>query len=468
MKRGLLLFIILIMMISVSGLASCGTQQEETLPNYSEYGDDGTLNLDGRTFVFAQDKIDDVDSVLGYTRDSIYSDMAEARIKSIENEINCKISLTMSLGLGGSVQTALMSNFSAGLIPCELVYFGSDNANMRAAQAGVLYPLDDLLDLSNYGKFGTPNVLECCMANGSTYGVIAASWPQKPLEGNMTSVFIIDENLIKRYNLEDPRDFYEQNIWNWSKLEEITPLFHINDGEREIKTFIGHPNYFARGFFSSYGLTFVYNDNGALKSFTENPKTLEALNWGKQYTTAYQNDFAFVDRWDSWTDLINGDCVMALNETTGIHNASEELENFGFVPFPIADGNDKGTTYTYFSTYTTTSIYLGVEDPEACATIIDMLFEPFEGYETEQDMIDFLYKTMFFDMRDAKLYMQLYKSAIYDYYGIGGTAYHAIQNRYLSASPIELLQSLEGTDSEVIEKYIIPNYAVLEAYWNSK
>mgnify|MGYP003294458596 CR=1 FL=1 len=142
-------------------------------------------------------------------------------IDKIEKQHNLKLKFTTALGAGGNIQNNLFTSLASGIKMCDFVYFGNDNANMRAAQAGTLYPLNDfpnIIDLSDSEKYGPINILEGCMAKGNVYGVIPNNWPQKSNDGNISTLFIINETLIQRYALEDPRDFYEQNKWNLSNV----------------------------------------------------------------------------------------------------------------------------------------------------------------------------------------------------------------------------------------------------------
>ncbi|MBO5300419.1 MAG: hypothetical protein J6B51_10170, partial [Clostridia bacterium] len=158
-----------------------------------------------------------------------------------------------------------------------------------------------------------------------------------------------------------------------------------------------------------------------------------------------------------------GDCVMAIGETMNIVELAKEMENFGIVPFPVADQYDCKDIGMTYSTMTTMSIFSGVESPEECASIIDILFEEIEGVSKE-DHVESLYKTLFFDKRDAELYVSLYKNAVYDYYGISGTSLQTIEGLYQTKTGQEIVSSLEGVMDEQMEVNIIPNYLAMQEY----
>lgn len=446
-------------------LTACTASQEEIVPDFESI-DLSVKNFEGKEYIIAQENTNDPDHIFLYTKDSLYYDLLMAHIDKIEKQHNLKLKFTTALGAGGNIQNNLFTSLASGIKMCDFVYFGNDNANMRAAQAGTLYPLNDfpnIIDLSDSEKYGPINILEGCMAKGNVYGVIPNNWSQKSNDGNISTLFIINETLIQRYALEDPRDFYEQNKWNLSKLEEITPLFHISDGTNDIKAFMGHDAHFARGFSGAYKLNPVYEKDGEYFPVTNNPDMITAIEWAREFITKYADDFTFLTRWDGWKDLSQGACIMALGETMNIVDIAKEMENFGIVPFPVADqyeSKDIGMTY---SAAITMSIFTGVESPEECASIIDILFEQIDGVSKE-DHIESLYKTIFFDKRDAELYVSIYKNAVYDYYGIGGTSLQMMEGMFQTKTGQEIISTLEGVMDEQLENNILPNYLAMKEY----
>ena len=139
------------------------------------------------------------------------------------------------------------------------------------------------------------------------------------------------------------------------------------------------------------------------------------------------------------------------------------MENFGIVPFPVADQYDSKDIGMTYSAAITMSIFTGVESPEECASIIDILFEQIDGVSKE-DHIESLYKTIFFDKRDAELYVSIYKNAVYDYYGIGGTSLQMMEGMFQTKTGQEIISSLEGVMDEQLENNILPNYLAMKEY----
>ena len=133
------------------------------------------------------------------------------------------------------------------------------------------------------------------------------------------------------------------------------------------------------------------------------------------------------------------------------------------MPFPSADRYDCKDVKMGFSTYPTLSIFAGADDPDACAALIDILFTEFDGV-TRDDMVDFLFRTMFFDERDARLYTEAYKNGAYDYFGIGGNLQQKIETIYTNKTPQETVSSVLGTLDRLFEESMLPNYLAMKEY----
>jgi len=460
MKKNFLLMLLVLLFIT-----ACTNEGKEVVPEF-ESTDMSVLDFEGKKYLMAQDKIGGKEGIFLYEQDSLYSDMLLEHIANFEKQYNFKLEYTTALGVGSEIQENLYTNLLSGTRICDFIFFGSNNANGRSAHAGTLYPLnylDGIIDLTATDKYGPLNLLECSMAKGNFYGVIPNYWPLKANDGNMATLFFINEDLIYQYNLTDPRDLFEQNEWKLSKFAELTPQYHIQDGERDIKTFIGNSQKIAKGLASAYKLTPIYEINGEFLPATSDPDMIEAIEWGRNYSSTYASDYTYVTHHEEWKNLVNEECTLALGETMNIDSLAKEMNNFGIVPFPVADQYDSKDFGMAFTTITTMSIFAGVDDPEACGRIIDILFEEIEGFKTE-DMAESLFKTIFFDKRDADLYVSLHKNAIYDYAAIGGTSLYSGMNDFEKKTGQQIVESLDGTMDQKMEEYLIPNYKAIQEY----
>ena len=58
---------------------------------------------------------------------------------------------------------------------------------------------------------------------------------------------------------------------------------------------------------------------------------------------------------------------------------------------------------------------MAAKDPAMSAIILDAIYEPLPGYETENNVIDYLRKNFFFDDRDVTNYIAAYNNIFYNY-----------------------------------------------------
>ncbi len=461
MKNGIKL-LLLITALSVL-FSACASSVPEIVPDYENLGEELT-DFGGYEFLLAQESNAEEGMLYYYTPDSLYYDMFVEHIRNIEKQHNLKLDFTMGFGNEGTFRNTIFNSFVSGIHVCDFVLMRGSNNNAGMARAGAFVALNnypDIIDLKNSDKFGPLNILECCMAKGNVYGVVPCYWPLRANDGNMGVFVAINENLIARYGLDDPRDLYEQNEWKLSKFGEIMPVYHQNDGTNDVKALIGNSRYLARGFCCAYKIGNVYENNGNYYPSDKNPDLLSAIEWGNAFITDYSNDYTFLDGWDYSTNLANGESVLAFSESSYLINLAAILDNFGIVPFPVADKYDSKDATMAFSTYPTLSIFAGVNDPEMCAKLIDILFEQIDG-ASKEEMVDFLYRTMFFDERDAKLYTELYKNAEYDYFGLGGNIVQKIETIYVNKSAQQVISSIDGVLDKIFEEDMLPNYLAVQ------
>ncbi|MBO4392139.1 MAG: hypothetical protein J5816_02415 [Clostridia bacterium] len=446
-------------------MSACATQIPETAPEF-DFDFSGETDFEGRNFTVMQEKIGDDDVIYFYEPDSLYYDLFIAHVNKIEKQNNLKLTFSKSMGSESTFSNAVFSSYVAGINICDYVIMRGSNLNMVTARSGAFYPLNyfpDIIDLHNSEKYGPVNILECCMANGNIYGVIPAYWPLRTNDGNLGVFVCINENFITRYGLDDPRDMYEQNEWKLSKFEEIMPRYHIADGANDIKALGMNTRYLARGFMGSYQIGNVYEKDGQYYSAEHNPDLIEALEWGVNFVNSYSDDYILLDGWDYSDHLANGVSTMVFSESSYLLNVASKVDNFGIVPFPVADKYDCKDIKMGFSTYPTFSMFAGADDPDACAMLIDILFEQIEGADKE-NMVDFLFRTMFFDERDARLYTEVYKNGVYDYFGVGGNLQQKIETVYTIKTPQEVVASVTGTLDRIFEEQMLENYLTMQEY----
>jgi hypothetical protein len=409
---------------------------------------------------------DVVEKPFYFIQDSTYSDLLNDRISEIETRFNCDIQFEYQEP--GGLKNYIQSNMAGGMNVGEMIYMGASNDQFNFSVAGYLYPLTELNEIIDYqdaSKYGPANLQECCMYQGVPYGVIPVKWPTKAQAGNVGVVFMINEEMVKKYNLTDPRDLYEQNKWDYAALEELTPSFNIVEGDKDIKTFYANKRSFIEGLMSSVGMKMVTKDDtGKVIAGFNTQNVIDVLNWGHKYLNDFSQNINLITTWTAHESLIAGDCTMALYETNQIPTIAKDMKDFGIVPFPISPYIDKSQQTFYTGTFDTLSIFANAENPEYDAYIIDSLFEPFAGYETEEDMIKLYDSTMFFDKRDIDLYMNFHKKIIYYYHSQNGHQFlTTIGDQLKNKTGTEIIGKLATTNDKLIADYMAANYEYVSA-----
>ncbi|MDF2686363.1 MAG: hypothetical protein K0S55_1544, partial [Clostridia bacterium] len=405
-------------------------------------------------------------SVFGYAQDTLFAEMALSRISEVESKLNCNIEYSKQVDLASYIKT----NLSAGVDIGEMYYGGSSTLRPAVmAYGGYLYPLNELNSIINYEnseKFGSSNILESAMYNSIPYSVFPMMWPEKASDASIGNIVMVNENLIKDYNLTDPREYVENKKWNLDTFEEITPIYNIIDGENNIKAFSAVKRSFIQSVILSNGARSTTIEDGVVKSGLFTSDIIDLINWTDNFFNLYEdnilivNDALFVQR------LVNNEIIMAVCSPEYCTSAAKELENFGIVPFPagpkVEPGNLSGYLITMLCPF---SIFKNAEEPEYAANIINELFEPFKEYETKNKLIDLLYGTVFFDRRDAELYHDLSSHTTFAYSDVGGIAFfETITAQLGKKTGAELIESLKSSYDNVIEEYIGTNYEYMSSH----
>ena len=96
-------------------------------------------------------------------------------------------------------------------------------------------------------------------------------------------------------------------------------------------------------------------------------------------------------------------------------------------------------------------------DAQAAATVLDAMFEPFEGYETRDKIAEYLTDQVFFDSRDTIVFLNSIANTEYGFFWEGGRG--GIES-CLSAntSVVANLESHEDIYDQLVEDYLISHY----------
>ena len=435
-------------------LSACQTSESEIVP---EYDSDTDLNdLDGYTVKWAWMF---QDTVLGYVEGSNFADMAIERKKQVEKDLNCNIELIYNAKAADLYNAAL----SSGQHYCDILTGGN---TLRAyARNGYFMGLSSLLDLENTYKWGSPLSLTSMAWIDDVYAVIPNSWPELFLASAGYPI-VVNGNLVSKYGLEDPREFVENNEWNWDKYEECLHNYTVQDGENTVYGHLTHSPYFGIAMFLSNGVSFAEYVDGAVVSgfYTDKGRTaLERAKKIKSETCAdcfHPEDNAY---FQTGIDLFTNNVAVLFTTRgddllSGTNSIIYKLDNIGIIPFPSGPDAKPGVYSGYNQgLYYSTSITVNSTDVEASATILSEMYEPFEGYETKEQVIDYMANQIFFDEQDARIYYNILENTEYGYYYEGGR--DLIDKIFVSSDPVSsILESYEDQYTALIEDYMTPIY----------
>ncbi len=454
----------LLVLASVFLLCCCGqAEKEEFLVDFNDIGTVEKTDYDGYTFNVWSNILDgDNEALFGYVPGTLGADMLNKRIKDIENEFNCKLNIqTDGTGRLTGVVPALLSGTYVG----DVMYFSSP---ANAIRAELLYPLEGLeehLDYNNSEKYGNYGFLEEGLYNSVPYTVSPVRWPGR--QGTTSfGVFAINENIIMKYGLNDPRDYLENGQWTWEYFEKCLPEFKIDDGS--LKTTSVNFTWSILDLCMMNGVDYyAIKSDGTVVPALDSEQSKEAIDFCSRIFTQYQDCITFLGHDAMLGPFKNNEIVMTQTAVNHIIRfLSYEMENYGIVPMPCGPHGSYGTWVTAHSENDCFGIFYNTKEPEASAKIIDRFCDPFDGYETEESLIDYM-SYIFFDDRDVALLMDLNEDVRWQYWPIG-----SIYDFYTAAtsgaksgkSSTEIIEKYSGAAVQSIIKHVIPNVEFIQNY----
>ncbi|MBQ4628299.1 MAG: hypothetical protein IJB44_04395, partial [Clostridia bacterium] len=161
--------------------------------------------------------------------------------------------------------------------------------------------------------------------------------------------------------------------------------------------------------------------------------------------------------------ISNGDVVMEVMWHGGLIGSTESLmyimDNIGVLPFPQGPNATPGVYASYYEQIAyTTSIPVNTVDAQAAAMVLDAMFEPFEGLETKDDIADYLTEQVFFDKRDAEIFLKTIANTEYGFFWEGGRG--VIESAVSGNDNVStLLESQESIYDQLVEDYLANHYA---------
>ena len=443
---------------------------EEIVPEYDTSVTDSAVDLKGQTLIMGivQDYFfEGADSTLSYTNNTEFGDLARQRLNDVKSKYNCDIQFD-PVGRSGEVA---YNSAVAGI--CVFDFITEESyflVNYVRANAFIDLATLENMDVFDESKWGNKYMLVSTMFNGGIYGVLPAAHPMR-LANSIDVLIVVNEDCISSIQETDPRYYFENSEWNWTTFDHaINNYSYINQTTNErVYSLASGFGGFSRELAMSNGTeVFYFNDNGSYTLGYFMPSAVEAYNqayeWFFGATTSNVMSNGSGD--DNLRMVADGETVMSVISSWQIFSTTDSLayrtDNFAVLPVPVgpnANGqNDYKTSYS--SADFTMCIPLTAKDPEVSALVLDKIYEPFEGYETEESMIDYMHKNYFSDRRDAEFFVEMTKDNhvyYHDHYHSFSTMFDQFPGNGITRG----MQSYENADYENATKYLLPAYQTL-------
>ncbi len=459
MKKIISIVLLVIMFFSI--LVSCSGEQIK-LMNFLNSGED-ELTFDGITWTFGkvQDYFMDSDAIMGYVENTGFSDAARQRVKDVEDRFDISYKEITVDRVNDEVLLDSVSGISRFYAVQDESFFLVDG--IRAGLYTDLTELSDYIDYRDSYKWGGRNVLESLCWNGGLYAVVPMAMPLLSYS-SACNVIVANLDYITAIGMPNPRTYYENNEWTWDKLKEILPLYtQQSDNPDNYKYgLLCGSGWFARGMiYSNCKSSVVMDANGKYVPVTSTDAGLKALQ--ESWDICFGELGYTIDREHSCLDyeeiFPNGNHALVDIDAYQVYSTTKSLAytmpNIAILPFPTGPDIEAGSIPSSSSSLDySTAIPKIVDDPHVSAIIIDALYTPFEGYETEESLIEYMTDNYFSNEEDSRIFIEIAKNMLYEYSDIGysGYAYDSIEE---DQSVTEFISSNMGTAQSLIDEYIV-------------
>ena len=458
MKKNIRFFSIVL--IVLFALSACTAEEPEIVPEYSFEVEAADLEGFELCWGFAKSGSND-DNVFGYIPGTALADLALERQKDIQSRLNCEIN--MEYGDFGTINSSMQAYVMSGA-PHYDVVTNESYVLVDAVRAGYLTGLSTLIDASNTDKWGTPNMLQSLLWEDDLYGVVPFAWPEL-LYTSFGYPIVVNESIVGRLGQVDPREFVDEGTWTWDKFEECLAAYTHEDAGRTVYGLATHDAYFAMMIFLSNGNALsAYADDAVVCGAYTDPGFV-ALERAASMFKETCKDYIHPEDAHGGVGLnyfLNGDVVMLTtygSELLGNQSSiMYQAENVGLLPYPQGPNAVPGEYPSYHeSLLFSTSIPVNAKDPATAAIILDEMYEPFEGYETKDDIISYMADQIFFDARDARIFVNMLANTEYGFFkeGARGVIQSAVES---NTSVAVLLESNEDKYNDIVEDYMKNHY----------
>lgn len=453
-------FMLLITLIIAAVLVSCAAEEPESVPEY-ESGI-GEFDFMNEEFVFFTRNVEQTSGgeYMGYVQDSEFADLVRARIREVENRYNVRITTEQKNDLNNMV----VSGSVAGSLDIDAVQMNSGElaSLVRGGYLADLTLYSDYIDYTDSAKWGNIEMLKPLFWNNGLFGVTPAGWPMLKY-GSIDGAVVVNEDIIQYLRETDPRELVEKDEWTWSKFEELMPVYsHVNDNGDNVWALYTSLHWLFRTMHTTNGEPFVVRDaGGEYQLGLHMPTTFEAMQTAWNWAFGDYSSFVSI-RSSGWIDMIStfehGLATVIIMDGSDICGTSNSIayrmDNFGVVPFPHGPkGSVKDTGASITGTKFSTAITALSEDPVMSAVVLNDIYEPLPGYETDEKVMDYMRRFYFYDDRDVHNFMSMYENILYNYRNEGLTDVYISLTGGKSMS--EWLEQFADKDEENRVKYLV-------------
>lgn len=462
---------ILSMLLLISVISACGSATT-LMPFIAEDAD--KLNLDGYVFSFMQTD-GNYENVFGYKATTVLSDAVLKRMSDIEQELNCKI----EVGKNAYGADILLSKYMGGNLGFEAMYSTNNNqALIDAASCHILLPIEeygDYIDYLNTEKYGDVNIAEINSYQGSIYGVTPIQWVHN--EPVCIGLVVFNMGLVEQYGKTAPRELYENEKWTWDSFEHIVADYCVLDGENKIYSLAARSLDVLKLAALGNGVKYADIDaDGSTMKTILSDNMAEACSWYFDLATNYAENFALSmttadfswahvsEHFSTLQDTMV--CVTAPNVLFG--TIVYEVEKYSILPFPTGPRGEYGEWPSVLEGASTFSVFGTAKEPEIAFKIIDMLSEPFDGYETKEKVIDYIATNVLYSREDTEIVLDLKYNGQYTYWtqgtGFIGTFYRDLVNESLRITSAGVIEANKTKLATYLEDYVVPNIDIYKLY----
>ncbi len=451
---------IIVLFFAVLLLASCSHPSVE-LMDFLGDENDFVIKYDGYVFKLYQDA-DVKDYVIVYPDvNSPQSDALLERIKEIEDKYDIVIERT-NKGSEDTIEFYIRA-IGSNATDVDLLFRDNGKSTWFWADAGVCIPFTDfpdIIDLSDFDKYGSPGVLEAAMINGKPITVQPGYWPG--YQSFECFYMVYNKDMSAMLGVTDLHEYYENETWTWDSMLEYFDSAMIGIERDEQLLFTGHSGYLLNTMLYSNGFDFVEIVEGKPVFNLYADSCLNTLEFYKELDSRYGKRVDIgTTRWDIDKFVEeNSLTAMAIAQDVITGQLAYNIDfNYGLMPFPCGPDGTYGEWAQSVTRASGFNIPVIAKEPELAARVVSDFCDPFDEFGGDkQGLIDYYSTAILPSELDGEIYFAVEGGTRYDYDDIGIIAlFQGIALDIRTKSPMEVLQARYNTIYDKYKEYIEPN-----------